>query len=217
MAVVDAVSVVVAHSERATLRVGDTFLKVDSDRSMTDREVEAMRLAPIPTPTILWRTPPVLAMAALRGEPLAHLGAPSTASPAAWAAAGAAARTLHDAPLPPWQGRSLIDVSSRLDGECAALIARGMLPAELIADSRRLAEQALRSSRPAFMHGDFQVEHVFVVGDEVTGVIDWSEAVAATLSSILPPSRSATRSTWATSWRATAPTSTSMRSVRGGR
>ena len=26
------------------------------------------------------------------------------------------------------------------------------------------------------MHGDLQVAHVFVDGDEVTGVIDWSEA-----------------------------------------
>ncbi|MHA7986883.1 phosphotransferase family protein [Rathayibacter sp. CAU 1779] len=176
MAVVDTVSVVVAHSERATLRVGVTFLKVDSDQSMTDREVEAMRLAPIPTPTILWRTPPVLAMAAVRGEPLGHLGAMSAASPAAWAAAGAVARTLHDAPLPPWQGRSLVGVAQRLDAECGALTARGILPAALVADGRRIAEAALRPSRPVFMHGDFQVEHVFVAGDEVTGVIDWSEA-----------------------------------------
>ena len=27
-----------------------------------------------------------------------------------------------------------------------------------------------------FIHGDLQVDHVFVDGDEVTGVIDWSEA-----------------------------------------
>jgi aminoglycoside phosphotransferase (APT) family kinase protein len=27
-----------------------------------------------------------------------------------------------------------------------------------------------------FIHGDLQVEHVFVTGDEVTGVLDWSEA-----------------------------------------
>ena len=27
-----------------------------------------------------------------------------------------------------------------------------------------------------FTHGDLQVDHVFVAGDEVTGVIDWSEA-----------------------------------------
>ncbi|HEY1665284.1 MAG TPA: phosphotransferase [Trebonia sp.] len=29
---------------------------------------------------------------------------------------------------------------------------------------------------PVFTHGDLQVTHVFFNGDEVTGVIDWSEA-----------------------------------------
>jgi aminoglycoside phosphotransferase (APT) family kinase protein len=29
---------------------------------------------------------------------------------------------------------------------------------------------------PLFAHGDLQVAHVFVDGDEVTGVLDWSEA-----------------------------------------
>jgi aminoglycoside phosphotransferase (APT) family kinase protein len=27
-----------------------------------------------------------------------------------------------------------------------------------------------------FIHGDLQVDHVFVAGHEVTGIIDWSEA-----------------------------------------
>jgi aminoglycoside phosphotransferase (APT) family kinase protein len=27
-----------------------------------------------------------------------------------------------------------------------------------------------------FIHGDLQVDHVFVDGDEITGVVDWSEA-----------------------------------------
>lgn len=58
------VEVLVAHKERATLRVGDVFLKVDADQSRADVEVEAMALAPIPTPQVLWRKPPVLALAA---------------------------------------------------------------------------------------------------------------------------------------------------------
>jgi hypothetical protein len=104
---VDEVEVVVAHQQRATLRVGEIFLKIDGDQAGTDVEVEAMRLAPVPTAEVLWRQPPVLALAALRGSALGRLGEPSTASPAAWAAAGAAVRRLHDAPLPPWRGRSL--------------------------------------------------------------------------------------------------------------
>src|SRR5262249_44874438 len=104
---VQEVEVLVAHHERATLRVGDVFLKIDADQTRPDVEVEAMALAPIPPPEVLWRKPPVLALAALGGTALGRLGEPSTASSAAWAAAGAAARMLHDAPLPPWPGRRL--------------------------------------------------------------------------------------------------------------
>src|SRR6476661_1529085 len=99
------VEVVVAHDERATVRLGDVFLKIDADQSRTDVEVEAMALAPVPTPQVLWRQPPVLALAAVPGRALGHLGDPTTASPAAWAAAGAAVRMLHDSPLQPWPGR----------------------------------------------------------------------------------------------------------------
>lgn len=176
MARVDEVEVVVAHHERATLRVGDVFLKVDADQRRTDVEVEAMSRAPVPTPEVLWRKPPVLALAALPGAALGRLGEPSAASPAAWASAGAAARRLHDAPLPPWQGRSLDEIVSRLDAECAWLVGHGVLPAELVERNRRVAEAALRPWRPVFTHGDLQVSHVFVEGDEITGVIDWSEA-----------------------------------------
>src|SRR6478672_608973 len=172
----DEVKVVVAHSERATLRVGDVFLKVDTDQARIDVEVEAMALAPVPTPQVLWRKPPVLALAAVPGSALGRLGEPSSASPAAWAAAGAAARTLHDAPLPPWPGRSLDDITSELDRECELLVAGGVLPADLVERNREVAAAALRPWTPAFIHGDFQITHVFVTGDEVTGVIDWSEA-----------------------------------------
>ncbi|MGH8921312.1 MAG: aminoglycoside phosphotransferase family protein, partial [Actinomycetes bacterium] len=62
------VEVVVAHHERATLRVGDVFLKIDTNPARSAVEVEAMALAPIPTPQVLWRKPPVLAPAALPGR-----------------------------------------------------------------------------------------------------------------------------------------------------
>jgi aminoglycoside phosphotransferase (APT) family kinase protein len=173
---VDEVEVVVAHQARATLRVGDVFLKVDGDQTYTDVEVEAMTLAPIPTPTVLWRKPPVLALAALPGTALGRLGEPSTASAGAWTAAGAALRVLHDAPLPPWPGASLDEKASSLESECAWLLANDVLPADLVTRNREVAEAALRPWRPVFMHGDLQVAHVFVDGDEVTGVLDWSEA-----------------------------------------
>jgi aminoglycoside phosphotransferase (APT) family kinase protein len=170
------IEVVVAHTERATLRVGDVFLKIDTDQARIDVEVEAMALAPIPTPEVLWRRPPVLALAAVQGTALGCLGEPSTASPAAWAAAGAALRTLHDAPLPPWPGPSVDEFASRLNSECEWLITNDVLPADLVTRNRRLAETALRPWTPVFAHGDLQITHVFVDDDEVTGVIDWSEA-----------------------------------------
>ena len=176
MTEVEEVEVVVAHSERATLRVGDVFLKIDADQARTDVEVAAMALAPLPTPDILWRKPPVLALAVLPGKPLGRLGEPSSASAAAWAAAGAAIRCLHDAPLPPWPGQSPAELTSRLDGECEWLVANDVLPAELVTRNRQIAELALQPRPPVFAHGDLQVDHVFVEGDEVTGVLDWSEA-----------------------------------------
>src|SRR4051812_26568475 len=176
MADVEEIEIVVAHSERATLRVGDVFLKVDTDQTRTDVEVEAMAMAPIPTPKVLWRHPPVLALAALPGRELGRLGEPSPASSAAWAAAGAAARKLHDAPLPRWPGRSLDEIAARLDGECEWLIRTGVLPADMVTRNRRIAENALRPWTPVFIHGDLQVTHVFVDGDEITGIVDWSEA-----------------------------------------
>jgi aminoglycoside phosphotransferase len=176
MADVEEVEVVVAHHERATLRVGDVFLKIDTDQTRTDVEVEAMTMAPIPTPEVLWRKPPVLALAALPGTALGRLGEPSSASPAAWAAAGAAARMLHDAPLPPWPGRSLDEIASHLDRECTWLLTNDVLPTDLVTLNRRVAETALRPWTPVFTHGDLQVAHVFVDGDEITGVVDWSEA-----------------------------------------
>jgi aminoglycoside phosphotransferase (APT) family kinase protein len=156
--------------------VGEVFLKIDADQSRIDVEVEAMAMAPIPTPEVLWRQPPVLALAALPGTALGRLGEPSTASPAAWAAAGAAARVLHDAPLPPWPGPSPDQIASQLDGECEWLVANRVLPTDVVTHNRRIAEAALRPWTPVFTHGDLQITHVFVEGDEITGVIDWSEA-----------------------------------------
>ncbi len=170
------VEVVLANNDRVTLRVGETFLKVDADQTRTDAEVDAIGMAPVPTPQILWRKPPVLALAALPGRPLGRLGEPATASPAAWAATGAALRRLHDAPLPPRPSTSLDELASRLADECEWLVANEVLPSEVIAHNRRLAETALRPRTPAFIHGDLHIEHVFVDGDEVTGIIDWSEA-----------------------------------------
>jgi len=176
MAAVEELQVVVAHSDRATLRVGDAFLKIDTDQARTDAEVEAMAMAPVPTPEILWRHPPVLALAALPGQALGRLEEPSSASSGAWAAAGAAIRMLHSAALPPRRGHTVDELASRLAGECDWLVANDVLPPAVVAPNRERAESVLRPWTPVFIHGDLQITHVFVEGDEVTGIIDWSEA-----------------------------------------
>ncbi len=117
-----------------------------------------------------------MALAAVQGTALGHLSEPSTVSSAAWAAAGAAVRALHDAPLPPWPGRDLDELASHLVRECEWLIKNDVLAADVVTCNRGLAETALRPWTPVFIHGDLQVDHVFVDGDEVTGVVDWSEA-----------------------------------------
>ncbi len=170
------VEVVLVNNDRVTLRVADVFLKIDADQRRTDVEVEAMKLAPVPTPQVLWRKPPALALAAVRGKALGRLGEPSSASPAAWTAAGAALRRLHDAPLPPWPATGIDELASRLASECAWLLAHDVLPVDVVTRNRRFAEAALRPWSPAFTHGDLHIEHIFVDGDEITGILDWSEA-----------------------------------------
>src|SRR3954464_13785601 len=154
-----------------------------------------MAMAPVPTPEILWRKPPVLALAALPGQALGRLEAPSNASPAAWAAAGASMRTLHDAPLPPWPGRTLDELASRLADECEWLVANDVLPVDVVTRNRRLAETALRPWTPAFTHGDLQITHVFVDGDEVTGSSTGPRRARATRFTTSPPSHSLTKNT----------------------
>lgn len=173
---VDQVEVVLANNDRVTLRVGDVFLKIDADQARSDVEVEAINMAPVPTPEILWRKPPVLALAAVPGRTLGQIGRPSTASPAAWAAAGAVIRMLHDAPLPTWPGNSAEQLATRLADECDWLVANDVLPPDVVARNRQQADAVLRPWTPVFIHGDLHLEHVFVNGDTVTGIIDWSEA-----------------------------------------
>lgn len=47
---VEEIEVFIAHTERATVHVGEVFLKIDADQTRVEVGVEAMRMAPIPTP-----------------------------------------------------------------------------------------------------------------------------------------------------------------------
>lgn len=72
------VEVVVSHHERAVVRVGDVFLKIETNPDKSQRERAAMTAAPVPTPEDLWHQPPVLALRAVAGTPL-DAGSPSAA------------------------------------------------------------------------------------------------------------------------------------------
>ena len=50
-----------------------------------------------------------------------------------------------------------------------------VIPADVVTPHRRRAETAFRPWTPVFIHGDLQIDHVFVAADQVTGIIDWSE------------------------------------------
>jgi aminoglycoside phosphotransferase (APT) family kinase protein len=128
----------------------------------------------------------VLALTAVPGAALGELNEPSRASSAAWVAAGAAVRTLHNAPLPPWPSsqcqqlpalgvQGAFEFPPKLDAECGWLIANDVVSADVVRRNRRAAEAALRPWTPVFIHGDLQIVHVFVNGDQVSGVVDWSE------------------------------------------
>jgi aminoglycoside phosphotransferase (APT) family kinase protein len=171
------VHVIVAHQARATLRVGDVFLKVDPDRAGIDAEVAAMALAPVPTPQVLWRNHPVLAIGLVQGTALGKYGHRSPVGPRSWTAAGAAVRALHDTtPLPSWDGESVDELAERLDEACAWILKNEAVPVEVLEHNRRLAQLVLRPYTPVFAHGDLQPDHIFVIEDQVTGIIDWSSA-----------------------------------------
>jgi hypothetical protein len=146
MADVEKVEVVVAHQACATVRVGDVFLKIDGDQRRTDREVEAMAMAPIPTPEVLWRRPPALALAALPGTALGRLGEPSTASPAAWAAAGDA---LYDlATLTLGHEEHLADVVAGYGTDVDLDVIRGYWSLRSLLAARWLIEHGFDPSSP---------------------------------------------------------------------
>ncbi len=169
------VEVVLANNDRVTVRVGDAFYKLDADLERSRREVEAIRRAPVPTPEILWYEPPVLALAALPGQTLGEPGRASTATREAWAAVGAVIRTLHESPLPARTGPTSDDLGARLRDECRWLISNDVLPVEIVERNRRVAEGVLGPFTPTLIHGDLHLKHVFVDGDDVSGIIDWSE------------------------------------------
>ena len=175
----DRLEVLSAHHERAVVAVGLTVLKIETDADRMAIEEEALRLAAdagIPVPQVLWSRPPVLAMSKLAGEPLALAGEDPVTSPSAWVAAGAVLRRLHSLAPPPWPGTKVDDSAAYVE-ECVGwLLDRRLVERDHLDHAVRTAQAALRPFPLVFTHGDFQPAHVFVDGDDVVGVIDWSDA-----------------------------------------
>ena len=173
----DELEVISAHHERAVIAVGDLVLKIDTNPVNTAREVAAMALAVgVPTPEVAWCRPPVLAMSRLSGEPLARPGIEPTSSPAAWEAAGAVLRALHALPLPPWVGWRQPEFSAYFEACVRWLVDGDVIERPVVERAARMVAPALRSFPLVFTHGDCQAAHVFVDGDDVVGLIDWSDA-----------------------------------------
>lgn len=169
------VDVLVAHRDRVVVRVGDVFVKLETDDGRLDIEVDAMAKVEVPTPAIAWRRPHALATRRLAGRPIAEPGEPSPCSTAAWAAAGEVAARIHDTPIVddlPWELDRFAEV---LDDHARMLVDLG-IDLSLAGRVRRRADVVLRRFERAFTHGDLGCLHVFVDGDRITGVIDWSDA-----------------------------------------
>ena len=130
------------------------FLKVDPDSAGIDAEVAAMALVPVPTPQVLWRRHPVLAIGLVPGTALGKFGYSSPVGPLSWTAAGAAAWAVHETPLPSWAGKSVDAPAERLDKSCDWLRENGAVSTEVLEHNRRLAQLVLRPYRPVFAHGD---------------------------------------------------------------
>jgi aminoglycoside phosphotransferase (APT) family kinase protein len=182
------VEVVSSHYERAVVRVGDVFVKVETDPERAAREIDALASVDVvAVPRVLWShdgPPHVMALSSMTGTQLATLGQPSAFGYDAWRAAGTLLRSLH-ASREPSDGDSAEALRAvRLMPQNLELIER-WLADNRYGDRARVATLAARASKafaswqPAtgFLHGDMQAAHIFIGDDnEVVGVIDWADS-----------------------------------------
>jgi aminoglycoside phosphotransferase (APT) family kinase protein len=163
--------------------VDDVFIKVETDAGRASAELAALKAGVVPVPDVLWSRhgpPALLALAKVDGEQLAEYGPPSPFGPAAWRAAGAIARKLHDVDPPegpsPFVPGRLLQVA---DHECGWLVENDFVPKDVADRHAAFVHSVLDERRPTltFVHGDLQPAHIFIGRDnQVTGVIDWGDA-----------------------------------------
>jgi aminoglycoside phosphotransferase (APT) family kinase protein len=168
--------IVTAHHERAVVRVGDAYVKVETDPTKAEREHAILCAAPVPVPKVLWRrpgSPSLLALARVSGRVLTC----STARED-WVAAGRVVRTLHEAPLPAWEPWLVPGVvRTWLDTDRDWLLERALVDAHVVEAAHAIAVEVLtdRLVAPVLTHRDLQTAHVFVDDGRITAIIDWGD------------------------------------------
>lgn len=170
----------IAHDERAVVRIGDAYIKADVDAERLDREVRALGAVNVPRPEILWHrrgTVSLLALSEVTGVPLASLGAPSPHPAGIWFLAGQIARQVHDEPVPESLAAPSEYLGEDLDELEEWLLSRSLTDPGLTAAHAARARAARESAaNDCLVHGDFQPAHVLVGEGRITGVIDWADA-----------------------------------------
>lgn len=168
--------VLVAHQDRAVVRVGDAFIKVETDPAKAQREQAILRSSPVPVPEVLWWRPghpSLLALAQLPGGALSRSTARND-----WVAAGKVVRTLHEASPPDWEPWLVPGVvRSWLDADRDWLLEQALVDAHVVEAVHAIAADVLtdRMVTPVLTHRDLQAAHVFVDDGQVTGIIDWGD------------------------------------------
>ena len=176
------VEVVLAHAERAVVRVGDdVYVKVDVSHDRLEREEAALRgVTAVRVPDVRWSRSGVLAIGAVPGAPLARHGEPSPFGADTWRAVGAAVRRLHDATPPPGVSGwfSLDGLTGWTEAMRSWLLDDGRVDPDLVHARADHARRHLDGRTVALTtcHGDLQCEHVLV--DDAGGIalIDWGDA-----------------------------------------
>lgn len=175
----DLAEVVVAHQDRAVLRLGDVFVKVESDPAKAQREHDLLSSVPVPVPQVVWwrpGSPSLLGLARATGESLLD-----SDDPRAWAAAGETTRRLHQWQPPDgwsvWLQPGV--VRGWLDADRDWLLERFPEDRRVVDAAHAMAAEVLTDrtvERSVLTHRDLQAGHIFIDGDRVTAVIDWGDA-----------------------------------------
>lgn len=149
---------------------GIHYLKSGNTIAAEARACDLARSVDIPSPrviTVNLAPPAYLITAELPGEP--------TSSPQVFAETGRCLRrlhTIHD-PSADWPATLLkpIDTLDRLTG---------ILPDQLAQRLRDTVPPFVRTVadiKPALLHGDLHPRHLYAVGDKLTGILDWGDAM----------------------------------------